>query len=254
MKNLRPETMGIVQRVEALSGCPVEFRPDDALSVQATLQKARHGAASHVLRYLPGSGPLDYWVAYQCGYALRFYALPPDQRMDFVDTGDAAPHIESLLLADPSLSPDDQMRVPMFARQIEQWALMTLLSYPVGMQVDRWLHAEYPQLRADQTIGMAQVQAENLRLLSLSHGRLTVPVPLLGMPAAYALLVDHLLGQSVHGVAYRAAGVMSMGQTLFELQQQFADDPAQDRALIDAWGQALGMSSWYRWQPYRMLA
>ena len=60
------------------------------------------------------------------------------------------------------------MRVPMFARQIEQWALMTLLSYPVGMQVDRWLHAEFPQLRADQTIGMAQVQAENLRLLSLS--------------------------------------------------------------------------------------
>ena len=101
---------------------------------------------------------------------------------------------------------------------------------------------------------MAQVQAENLRLLSLSHGRLTVPVPLLGMPAAYALLVDHLLGQSVHGVAYRAAGVMGMGQALFELQQQFADDPAQDRAQIDAWGQALGMPAWYRWQPYRMLA
>ena len=254
MKNLRPETLGIVQRVEALSGCPVEFRPDDALSVQATLQKARHGAASHVLRYRPGSGPLDYWVAYQCGYALRFYALPPDQRMDFVDTGDAAAQIESLLLADPSLSGDDQMRVPMFSRQIEQWALMTLLSYPVGMRVDRWLHADFPQLRTEQAAGMARIQAENLRLLSLSHGRLTVPVPLLGMPAAYALLVDQLLGQPVHAVAYRAAGVMGLGQTLFDLQQQFADDPAQDRALIDAWAQALGMSSWYRWQPYKMLA
>ncbi len=194
------------------------------------------------------------WVGKHEPEALRFYALPPDQRMDFVDTGDAAPHIESLLLADPSLSPDDQMRVPMFARQIEQWALMTLLSYPVGMQVDRWLHAEFPQLRADQTIGMAQVQAENLQLLSLSHGRLTMPAPLLGMPAAYALLVDSLLGQPVHGVAYRAAGAIGMGQKLFELQQKFADDPAQDRALIDAWGQALGMSAWYRWQPYRMLA
>ena len=59
MKNLRPETLGIVQRVEALSGCPVEFKPDSALSVQATLQKARHGAAAHVLRYKPGSGPRD---------------------------------------------------------------------------------------------------------------------------------------------------------------------------------------------------
>lgn len=71
MKNLRPETLDIVQRVEALSGCPVEFKPDSGLSVQATLQKARHGATAHVLRYKPGSGPLDYWVAYQCGFALR---------------------------------------------------------------------------------------------------------------------------------------------------------------------------------------
>lgn len=39
MKNLRPETLGIVQRVEALIGCPVEFKPDSSLSVQATLQK-----------------------------------------------------------------------------------------------------------------------------------------------------------------------------------------------------------------------
>ena len=34
MKNLRPETLGIVQRVEALSGCPVEFQPDSSLSIQ----------------------------------------------------------------------------------------------------------------------------------------------------------------------------------------------------------------------------
>ena len=74
-----------------------------------------------------------------------------------------------------------------------------------------------------------------------------------GTPAAHTLLADSLLGQPVHGVAYCAAGAIGMGQTLFDLQQQFADDPAQDRALIDAWGQALGMSSWYRWQPYRIL-
>lgn len=40
MKNLRPETLGIVQRVEALSGCPVEFQPDSSLSIQAT--RLRH--------------------------------------------------------------------------------------------------------------------------------------------------------------------------------------------------------------------
>jgi len=41
MKNLRPETMAIVKRVETLSGCPVEFKPDSSLTLRATLQMAR---------------------------------------------------------------------------------------------------------------------------------------------------------------------------------------------------------------------
>ena len=71
MKNLRPETLGILQRIETLSGRPVEFKPDGALTLRATLQLARNGATSHVLRYRPTNEPLDYWVAYQAGYLLR---------------------------------------------------------------------------------------------------------------------------------------------------------------------------------------
>jgi len=37
MKNLRPTTMGILERVEALSGRPVEFKPDSSLTLRATL-------------------------------------------------------------------------------------------------------------------------------------------------------------------------------------------------------------------------
>ena len=85
-----------------------------------------------------------------------------------------------LLTGGQSLDDSDLERAPMFARQIEQWALMSLLSYPVGMRVDQWLHAEYPSLRAMQREGLEFVQQENLRLLSLSMGRLTVPVPLAG--------------------------------------------------------------------------
>jgi hypothetical protein len=254
MKNLRPETLGIVQRVEALSGCPVEFKPDSSLSIQATLQKARHGAKSHVLSYKPGTGSLDYWVAYQCGFALRFFALPPDQRFDFVDTGEGVKQVATLLVSGQSLSQPDIDRVPMFARQIEHWALMTLLSYPLGIRVDQWLHAEYPALRAVQREGMQFIQQENQRLLSMAMGRLTLPVPLLGMPAAYSLLADELLGTRVHAIPYRAAGVMGMGETLHDLSVQVPNDPVHDRELIDAWAQALGMSDWFTWQPYKILA
>lgn len=254
MKNLRPETLGIVQRVEALSGCPVEFKPDSGLQVQATLQKARHGATAHQLRYKPNSGPLDYWVAYQCGLALRFYSLPPDQRFDFSDTGDGPEAVVDLLLAGLPADTPDLERAPMFAHQVEQWALLTLLSYPMGMRVDRWLYDTYPALRDMQSEGMGLIQAENLRLLSLSLGRLTIPVALLGMPAAYAMFADQLLGISRHAIPYRAAGLLEVGDLLMQRFNETPTDEAHDRALIDAWGQQLGMSSWYQWRPYKMLA
>ena len=233
MKNLRPETLGILQKVEAISGCPIEFQPDSGLAVQATLQKARHGAAAHVLRYKPGIGPLDYWVAYQCGFALRFYSLPPDQRFDFSDTGHGTEQAATLLVSGQSLPAADLERAPMFARQIEQWALVTLLSYPVGMRVDEWLRDEYPALRALQREGMHLVQQENMRLLSMS---------------------DQLLGTGVYAIPYRAAGVMGMGETLRDISAQTPQGPEHDRSLIDAWAQALGVSSWYAWRPYKILA
>lgn len=59
MKNLRPETMGILAKVEALSGRPVEFKPDSSLGLRATLQIARNGARSHVLKYRPSNDPID---------------------------------------------------------------------------------------------------------------------------------------------------------------------------------------------------
>ena len=79
--------MGIVQRIETLSGRPVEFKPDSALTLRATLQLARSGAPAHVLRYRPTNEPLDYWVAYQAGYLLRLLELPPAERFDFAGTG-----------------------------------------------------------------------------------------------------------------------------------------------------------------------
>jgi hypothetical protein len=162
MKNLRPETLGIVQRVEALSGCPIEFQPDSSLSIQATLQKARHGAAAHVLRYRPGSGPLDYWVAYQCAYALRFYGLPPDLRFDFTDTGEGPDQVATLLTSGQSLPAADLERVPMFAHNVEQWS--SLMASPNSPTRG---HPKFPQAALpdyDPSAWMAKRAAASLSL------------------------------------------------------------------------------------------
>lgn len=92
--------------------------------------------------------------------------------------------------------------------------------------------------QADETI---KVVATKLR-----HGN--------GMPAAYALLVDQLRQTHTLAIPYRAAGVLDMGKTLMQLSTEAPGGPEHDRALIDAWGKALGMASWYTWRPYKMLA
>jgi hypothetical protein len=34
-----------------------------------------------VLQYRPSNDPIDYWVAYQAGFALRLFELPPQSAL-----------------------------------------------------------------------------------------------------------------------------------------------------------------------------
>lgn len=251
MKNLRPETMGLLQRIEALSGRPVEFKPDSSLTLRAMLQLARSGAPAHVLRYRPANEPLDYWVAYQGGYLLRLLELPPDERFDFAATGTAAGQVEELLATGQPMTDTDKATLPQFAQMTAHWAMMNLRSYAIGMRIDQWLAEACPALRESQAAGMDALQQENLQLLSKRLGNLSIPVPLLGPVAAYALFADRLLGTSVYAIPYRAAGVLDLGAELLALSDVTPPDAEHDRALVDAWAKAIGMTGWYAWTPYK---
>lgn len=179
MKNLRPETLGLLQRIETLSGRPVEFKPDATLTLRATLQLARNGAPTHVLRYRPVNEPLDYWVAYQAGYLLRLLELPPTERFDFAGTGSASARVEELLTAGLKLTEAEQSAAPRFAEAAAHWAMMNLRSFAIGMRIDQWLADQHPDLHLLQRQGMDALQQENLQLLSQRVGKLAIPVPLL---------------------------------------------------------------------------
>ena len=125
--------MGILQRIETLSGRPVEFKPDSSLTLRATLQLARNGAPAHVLRYRPENEPIDYWVAYQAGYLLRLLELPPDERFDFAATGAAAGRGEELLATGQPMTDTEKATLPQFAQMTAHWAMMNLRSYAIGM-------------------------------------------------------------------------------------------------------------------------
>lgn len=251
MKNLRPETTGILERVESLSGRPVEFRPDSSLTLRATLQMARNGAPAHVLRYRPSNDPIDYWVAYQAGYVLRMFELPPSDRFDFAGTGIGAEQVLALLSTGQPLTKVDRAVIPEFTQMTLHWALMNLRSFAIGMRIDQWLADKHPSLRNMQASGIALLQQENLQVLSKRVGTLSIPVPLLAPVAAYALFADRLLGKSVHAIPYRAAGVLALGDELLCLSDSVAPDPRHDRQLVEAWASLIGMTGWFAWTPYK---
>ena len=251
MKNLRPGTLGLLERIEALSGRPVEFKPDSSLTLRATLQLARNGAPAHVLRYRPSNEPLDYWVAYQAGYLLRLLDLPPSERFDFAATGTASDHVAELLSTGLPPGGGDRSTLVQFAQMTAHWALMNLRSYAIGMRIDQWLANDHPELRELQAAGVDAMQQENQQLLSKRLGSLSIPVPLLAPVAAYALFADRLLGQAGHAIPYRAAGVLELGTELLSVSDSIACDAAHDRELIDAWARTIGMTGWYAWIPYK---
>ena len=251
MKNLRPETMGIVKRVESLSGRPVEFRPDSALTLRATLQMARNGAPAHVLRYRTTNDPLDYWVAYQAGFALRLFELPPADRFDFAATGTAERQVEVLMSTGQPLNASDSALLPQFARGIANWALMNLRSFAVGMRIDKALWTDHAVLRPAVKAGIDALQQENLKLLSQRFGNLSIPVNLLAPVAAYALFADRLLGTATYAIPYRAAGVLDHGLELLALWDEHPSGADHDHEIIDAWAVATGMTGWYAWTPYK---
>ena len=252
MKNLRPETINVLKRVETLSGCPVEFKPDSSLTLRATLKMARNGAPSHVLQYRPTNDPLDYWVTYQAGFAMRLFDLPPNERFNFVGTGVGADQVHALLATGQPLDDSDQGTLAEFAQMVLHWALLNLRSYAIGMRIDQWIADEHPHLRELQASGMDILQQENLQLLSRRFGNLSIPVPLLAPVAASALFADRLLGKSIYAIPYRAAGVIESGAELLEKFDTVPRDGRHDRELVDAWAASMGMTDWYRWSTYEL--
>lgn len=251
--SLLPSTQSIVERLEALSQRPVHIIETAALETMADIKIARGNQPFHLLRYRPtGSTPPDYLIAYQCGLTLRVFELPPECRVDLGSSEVGRKQLGDLL-RDP--------KFPAMLRSMGDTFLHGLLtqlrSYPVGLRVDGWLHANYPDLRDLQARAIRKQLEENLQALSAGMSGF-FPAKLsranLGMNAAFALHWSQLWNEPPLLLPYKSAGLLERGESLMKIFHKIPTDAANDRQLIDEWAFDLGIKGWYQFVPHAPVA
>lgn len=249
------DTQAILTQVEAISGKPVEFVPDKDLPVLSRITRARGAVPAHVVRYKPGSPGLDYVIAYQAAFTLRFYQTPPAERYDFAGRDEGRASVRKMLTEPGGVV--QKMGLPTsvadpLAAQFFDGLMTQLRSSPPGMRIDQWIADTYPALRSAQRASIDRQQGDNLQVLDPQTRAIAPPAiynPNVAMNAAYARFADRLLENPAYSVPYRSNGFLERGERLLTILEQMPRDAAHDRALVDAWADELGVRDWVAWIP-----
>jgi hypothetical protein len=242
-----PCTKEIIQWTERLTGKPVHMEEDRSLSVISHIQIARGAAPMHKLRYRPTpNGTPDYFICFQCGFIIRLYENPPEQRYDFEGSPDAPARMASLLTGNPAAS---QMKDRLLG------GLMTQLrSMPIGMRIDDWLFRDYLELRLQQVAAAKAQLRDNARALAPEVKR-QVPKPVFmanaAMNSAFALYWAKSLADDSVLLPYKSTGFLPQGEALIEIFESVGSTPSEDRKLVDSWAEVVGLNGWYRWIAHR---
>jgi hypothetical protein len=254
---LREITRDIIRLVEERSGFPVQVLEDPDLPVIAQVRMARGTAPSHFVFYKPSEGESpDYTICHQCGFILRLFANPPEQRWELAGARTGQAEIEGAILAPDGparrlqLGRDD---IAQLRSHLMSSIMVHLRSVPIGLRISVWLADSYPELAELQR---AQVTAE----LALAKETLKPAIreatpdlvyrPVEIINAAFALFWAQRYGQPEIANPYRHAHYGKDGQALLKIWNELPDDPLNDRELVDTWADYLGVRTWYTWIRY----
>jgi hypothetical protein len=255
--SLLPTTREFLALIERETGYPVKVLEDPDLPTPATVRMARGNVPAHFVLYKPTRDEgLDYMICLQCGFVLRLFDNPPDQRFRLGGTDEGEREVLSMLSGPDGTLAKYQLR----PEQLEQMAstffsgLMThLLSIPVSMRVADWIFANYPALHASQRAAVLK-ELDDAKEANQPHIREITPDrifrPTIAINAAYAMFWADKYGMRELAGPYRADPSEKDGSALLKLWREVPSDPRHDRELIDRWGARLKLTDWYRWVPY----
>lgn len=242
---IREITQAVIRQVEELSGHSVEVMPDRSLSTMATVTMARGAQNRHVVMYNPAScSQPDYLIVYQCGAIIRRFSVPASQRKEFLLVADGKNEVRGMLKNIPASMSDD------IAGRMFNGLMLQLRSYPSGLRVDKWILDSFPELASLQEAAVAKQLAENAQVLSPEVRDMT-PAPIynanVAMIGAFALFWAAVVEDESLALPYRSTAHFHKSDALLDLWKSIPTDPTEDYRLIDAWGEQLGLSKWYRW-------
>ena len=254
---LRELTRAVISLVEKTSGCPVVVSEDTSLKTFAASRIARGSNKIHTISYNPSAvSEPDYLICYQCGFILRLYGVAAADRVDVAGTAEGRQVVHRLLTA--ADGPGRKLKLPpetiaSLRDQLFDGLMTQLRSIPIGFRVDSWIMREYPELaQLQREMTMRQIK-DNLAALSPDIKKIApkkVYQSNLSMSAAFAEFWARRYSDPALSLSYKAAGFFKAGEELLAILDEVPDAPSADWKLVDAWGDHLSLSVWYRWVPY----
>ena len=247
----------ILKQVEAVTGLPVQVESDNRLQAPllARVQIARGGIPLHRVTYHPSAtGMADYLIAFQCSFVMRLYTLPFEERFDLTDTPAARADSLQWAKTHPASSALPSDRQADFADFLRSSLMSMVRSIPVGLWIDSDLRERFPTLREAQEQAIRRQINTHATLLRPDFQQNVPAVPLginFAINAAFAKFWGGVLGDSGWTLPYLAVGALTQGETLLRRSNELEPVAGNDRRIIEAWAEELGLKAWLAWKPYR---
>ncbi len=245
----------ITDRVLEVSGKPVVVNADPTIKPLAMMHPARGSAPAHLFSYKPEAAAfVDYMLASQCGLLLRVFALPESQRFDLGPSYRGNRETEKLVnesVRQANLPLNKAARLGVRDQLIRGLGTQ-LRSMPIGLRVDNWIMEQYPELKDQQRESIQRQLQDNLSSLLPEVRRLTaepIYAANVGMSAAFALFWARAWTETPLTTPYKATGYLALGEELLTIWDKIPADPANDRTLIEAWADRLGIRTWFEFVP-----
>ncbi len=256
---LRQTTREIIHLVEEVSGIPVQIMEDPKLQTMAKVQMARKkGTPQHLIIYKSESGQKpDYQICFQCGYIIRTFQNPPDERFDIIETQYGREAVERLIRQSGGIADKFRLRKNQILEMRNQYLsglLIHLRSVPIGFRISEWLTNKYTELN---NLKREHIEKElNINKQSLS-GKIKASTPQkvydasLSISAAYALYWALKYNKHEWFNPYRLHGYNLAGHELIDLYQKIPKEPINDYKLLEEWGKYLKIDEWFTFIPYK---